>query len=260
MCCIGCCLCGDFAGRGLVSGFSLGYKRAMQQPKNVTPPQDAATAFLREVDEALHQERLLNLWHKSKWFVLAGVIALVLGVAGKEAWQAWSLHKARTLAAQWYTYSELKTDAEREKFLPSLLNNTSGGTKALAIYAEANMQHDAQAKADVYMKLVNDGRQPSWMRDVARLNAALSLLDAKPAEAKAQLEILSQTTYTDIPGPAYAPALELLALLAQQAGDVASAKGYTMKLLQTPGLPADLRQRALQRIGVLGGMAPNQTL
>lgn len=225
----------------------------MKQPKNVTPPTDAASAFLREVDEAMHQERLLAIWHRSKWFILAAVIGLVLAVAGREAWQAWSLHKDRTHAAQWFAYTELKTDAEREKALPELLDDTHGGTRALALYAKANMQHEARARADVFLELAGDTGEPQWLRDIARLNAALALMDQDAASAKAQLELLAQTTYEDVPGPAYAPALELLALLSQQAGDVAAAKGYTLKLLQVPGLPADLRQRAMQRVGVLGG-------
>lgn len=225
--------------------------------KNVTPPTDTTTAFLREVDEALHQERLLAVWHRSKWFILAAVVALVLAVAGREAWDAWSLHKARTHAAQWFAFTELKTDAEREKMLPEILDETRGGTRALALYAKANMQHEANAKAEAYLELANDASEPQWLRDVARLNAALALMGSDAAAAKAQLEMLAQTNYEEIASPAYGPALELLALLSQQAGDVTAARGYTLKLLQVPNLPADMRQRALQRAGVLGG-APVQ--
>lgn len=221
--------------------------------KNVTPPTDTTTAFLREVDEALHQERLLAVWHRSKWFILAAVVALVLAVAGREAWDAWSLHKARTHAAQWFAFTELKTDAEREKMLPEILDETRGGTRALALYAKANMQHEANAKAGAYLELANDASEPQWLRDVARLNAALALMGSDAAAAKAQLEMLAQTNYEEIASPAYGPALELLALLSQQAGDVTAARGYTLKLLQVPNLPADMRQRALQRAGVLGG-------
>ena len=183
-------MCGAFVRRGLPSRSSLRYNESMKQPKNVTPPTDAASAFLREVDEAMHQERLLAIWHRSKWFILAAVIGLVLAVAGLE--------------------------------------------------------------------LAGDSGEPQWLRDIARLNAALALMDQDAPAAKAQLELLAQSNYDDMHGPAYAPALELLALLSQQAGDVAAAKGYTLKLLQVPGLPADLRQRAMQRVGVLGGAPVSQ--
>ncbi len=225
--------------------------------KNVTPSSDTTTAFLREVDEAIQQERLMAVWHQTKWFLLAALIALVLAIAGKEAWQAWSMHKARTHAAQWFAFTELKTEAEREKILPEILADTSGGTRALALYAKATMQHEPKAKAEAYLALADDASEPQWLRDVARLNAAIALMDNNAASAKAQLEMLAQTPYDDLPSPAYGPALELLALLSQQAGDTNAARGYTLKLLQVANLPADMRQRALQRAGVLGG-APVQ--
>lgn len=223
--------------------------------KNVTPAPDTTTAFLREVDAAMQQERLLAVWHTSKWFILGAVVLLVLAVASQQAWLAWRTHQARTLAAQWYAYTELKTDAERQSALPTLLQTTSGGTHALAVYKLAAMQHTGEEKAKAYMQLVNDTSVPQWLRDISRLNAALALLGTKPEEAKAHLEVLAQSNAEQLNGPAYAPALELLALLAQQSGDVASAKGYTKKLLQQPGMPSDMRQRALQRYGALGGEA-----
>ena len=84
-------------------------------------------------------------------------------------------------------------------------------------------------------------------------NAAIALLESNPVEARTQLEMLTQNNSKQLASPAYTPALELLALLSQQAGDVKSARGYTETLLQQPGLPADMRQRALQRYGSLGG-------
>lgn len=230
-------------------------RHAMEAFKNVTPMPDATTAFLKEVDEALQQERLMAIWHRSKWFVLAGVLLLLLAAAAQQTWLAWRQHQARTLAAQWYAYTELQTDSERLKQLPNLLHTTTGGTHSLAVYAQAAMQHTGAEKAKAYMQVVNDTTAPQWLRDLSRLNAAIALVGSNPAEAKTQLEILAQSNVEQLPSPAYAPALELLALIAQQNGDNATAKGYTEKLLQQSGLPADMRQRALQRYGTLGGTA-----
>ena len=223
--------------------------------KNVTPAPDATTAFLREVDEALQQEKLLAVWHNSKWFILAAVILLILSVAGQQVWVWWQQHQARTMADRWYAFSQLKTDSERLHALPAVLHNTTGGTRALGIYKQAAMQHTPEEKAKAYMMLVNDATMPQWLRDFARLNAAIALLESKPAESRTQLEVLTQTNPKKLASPAYAPALELLALMSQQAGDSKAARGYTETLLNQPGLPADMRQRALQRMGSLGGPA-----
>lgn len=220
-------------------------------PKNVTPAPDATTKFLREVDEALQQERLLMVWHKSKWFLLAAVVLLVLSVAGQQAWLAWKDHQARTMANQWYAFSTLNADSARAEKLPEILSTTTGGTHALAVYTQAAMQHTPAEKAKAYQQVVTSKSAPQWLKDLARLNGAIALMESNPAEAKAQLELLAQAKPEELPTPAFAPALELLALMSQQAGDVAAAKGYTEKLLQMPALPSDMRQRALQRLGML---------
>jgi hypothetical protein len=221
--------------------------------KNVTPASDPTTAFLREVDEALQQEKLLAVWHNSKWFILAAVILLILSVAGQQVWVWWQQHQARTMADRWYAFSQLKTDSERLKELPAVLQSTKGGTHALAVYKLAAMQHTPAEKAKAYMQVVNDSSNPQWLRDLSRLNAAIVLLENSPTEARTQLELLAQNNSKQLASPAYAPALELLALLSQQAGDAKSARGYTETLLNLPGLPSDMRQRALQRYGSLGG-------
>ncbi len=224
-------------------------------PKNVTPAPDTATKFLREVDEALQQERLLAVWHNTKWFLLAAVVLLVLAVAGQQAWQSWQEHKSRTMANQWYAFSRINSDSLRTEKLPELLTNTSGGTHALAVYTQAAMQHTPAEKAKAYRQVTNSKSAPQWLKDLARLNIAIAQIEANPAEAKAELELLTQSNGTQIPTPAYAPALELLAIMAQQSGDIVTAKGYTANLLQQDGIPSDMRQRALQRLGMLSGTA-----
>lgn len=224
-------------------------------PKDVTPAPDTATKFLREVDEALQQERLLSVWHTTKWYLLAAVVLLILAVAGQQAWLSWKEHKARTMANQWYAFSRITTDSLRAEKLPEILSSSNGGTHALAVYTQAAMQHTPAEKAKAYRQVTNSKSAPAWLKDLARLNIALALIESNPAEAKAELELLTQSNPTEVASPAYAPALELLALMAQQSGDIATAKGYTEKLLQEEAIPSDLRQRALQRLGMLSGTA-----
>ena len=47
------------------------------------------------------------------------------------------------------------------------------------------------------------------------------------------------------------PALELLAIMAQNQGDVTAARQYTEKLLNIPQLTPDMRQRGERRLAVL---------
>lgn len=215
---------------------------------------DGAAAFLREVDEALQQERLYRFWHTYKWALVGGVLAVLLAVAAWQGWGAWRQHQARTQAANWYALSAISADATRKETLAKFLTNSSGGYRALAAFTQAGMVEVPAEKAKSYALVYNDASQPQWLRDVARLNAAIVLLGADDAAAKSQLELLAQNN-GEAPGPAYAPALELLALQAQRRGDVMAARGYTQKLLEQTQVTPDMRQRALQRMGAYSTLA-----
>lgn len=212
------------------------------------PHHEGTAAFLREVDEAMHQERLLHFWHAYKWMLMGGLLAMLLGVAGWQGWGAWQRHQARTQAANWYAFTELSAEPARREALAKFLGQSSGGYRALAAFTQAGMVTAPAEKAKSYALVYNDGAQPRWLQDVARLNAALALMGSDDAAAKSQLELLTQNA-GETPGPAYAPALELLALQAQKAGDVMAARGYTQRLLEQSQITPDMRQRALQRMG-----------
>jgi hypothetical protein len=214
------------------------------------PRQDPTTTFLREVDEALQQERLLAIWHRYKWLLLAAILGMLLVIAGMQGWQAWQRHQERTLADRWYAYTQLNSDAARHTELNKLLVDSKSGIRALTVYQQADLAKTPAEKDKAYA-LIYNGNFPVWLQDMARLNAAIALLSSNEAAAKSHLEILSQSKDATFLTPAYAPAMELLAMLAQKQGDATTARNYTEKLLQTPGLPADIRQRALMRLGAL---------
>lgn len=221
-------------------------------------PQDHDTvtaAFLKEVDEALQYERMMNLWHRYKWVLLAAVLLLLLGVAGVQAWRAYQAHQARGLAERWHAISQLSAETTRATQLTSFAKSAHGGYKALAVFTQAESAATPAARADAYLKISSDSSQPEWLQNLARFNAALSLLGTDDARAKSQLELLAQEGKQA--GATYAPALEQLAILAQRQGDETAARGYTTRILELPAdtLPPDLRQRARQRLGQLSTLA-----
>lgn len=215
---------------------------------------DGTAAFLREVDEALQQERLLNLWHTYKWMLVGGVLAVLLAVSAWQGWGAWRQHQARTQAANWYALSAISADTTRKEALTKFLTHSTGGYRALAAFTQADATPVPAEKAKSYALVYNDKSLPQWLREVARLNAAIVLLGVDDAAAKSQLEVLTQNN-GETPGPAYAAALELMALQSQRLGDVMAARGYTEKLLNQTQLTPDMRQRALQRMGAYSTLA-----
>ena len=211
--------------------------------------------FMREVDDALQQEKIQYLWHTYRWPIIAAVVLLVAVTAGWQGWKAYRHHQTLSLAEQYYTWSQLDSEDARAKALPELLHESRAGYRALAVFEQAReaARTDPKAADRAYGQVYNDSAQPQWLREVARLNAAMVLLGREDTLAQEHLGILAQVPQNDpaSAGPAYPVALELLTLLAQRQGDVATARGYNQRLLALPQLPADLRQRAQARMGLL---------
>lgn len=231
-------------------------KPSYQPMKVVSPDQnDAAAAFLREVDEALQYERLMNLWHRYKVAIVAGVAVVLLAVAAGQAWQAYKAHQARTLAERWHAVTAITDEANRKVQVGNFAKTSQGGYKALALFTQAQAAQKPADVAAAYRSVAEDKSQAPWLQNLARFNLALTLLGTDDTTAKSQLELLTQegkqTTAT------YAPALEQLSILAQRQGDTLAARGYTEKIVQLDPqtVPPDLRQRALQRLGALSSIA-----
>lgn len=226
-------------------------KAAVVSAAAVAMPLPDAKIFLREVDEAIQQERLLMLWQRWRWWAVGGLVVAVLGAAGWQGWQAWEAHQLRTFAARYATLPENADVAT----LQQLQTRAPGGYGALLAMREAKVVAkevgEPQVQAEVYLKLANNGQQAGWVRDTARLAAAMVLLGVDDAGAKTQLELLAQTSDPAATSPLAAPALEQLALLSQRSNDPAAALAYTRRLLDLPGTPEDLRMRAQLRLGLL---------
>lgn len=223
----------------------------------IAPEHDtAAAAFLKEVDEALQYERLMNIWHTYKYAILAAVLGLLLAVAGLQGWDAYKAHQSRGLAERWYALGQAEADvAHKTMHLSAFEKSAAEGYKALAVFNRAEIAPTPQLKAKAYTSVAGDATQPEWLRNLARFNAAISLLSVDDAAAQSQFELLTQEGKQQT--ATYAPALEQLAILAVRCADATSARGFTEKLLALPSetLPPDLRQRARQRLGLLSTIA-----
>jgi hypothetical protein len=224
-----------------------------QKPAKPATAADPTQAFLREVDDALQQEKLEYVWQTYRLPLMGGVAALVLAVAGWQLWQNSKVSHTAEVANDWYTYQKMSVDNSDAKtaLRQSIEKEGTNGYKALAIFAEAETAPDAKTAEAAYARVYTDNAQPLWLRENARLSAAMRLMGTDNAAAQAHFEKL--VTYADPreASAAAAVALEQLAVIAISKGDAVSARGYTEKLMQIPYLTADLRQRAEKRLGAL---------
>lgn len=216
--------------------------------------------LIREFDEAMKQERLLEVWHRFRWHIIGLVTVVVLAIAGWQGWQAWQLHQARSMAERYYAWTKLP-EKEQQVKLPELLQRSTLGYRALMVFKQAAEQGHGIRGADpvaadrTYALVYGDRAQPQWLREMARLNAAITLLGRNDTLAQEHLSVLAQQPEEAKAGPAYPAALELLAMLAIRQGDTTTANGYLTRMVSLPNLPADSRARARLWLGAYSTLA-----
>jgi hypothetical protein len=214
----------------------------------------AGELLIKEVDEDLRREQYIRLWQAYGKFAIAGILAIVLGVAGHQVWQAWRDKQFEQTAAAFASAEDLlgaDKKSEAEAKLSEIAKSGQAGFAMTAAFRKAELQsaggdaagavasYDAIAKSDA----------PVMFRDLATLKGVLLTLDnADPETLLKKVQPLA-----DAGNPWHYTATELLALLASRRGDKAGAVGYYQKLADDAAAPQDIRARAVDMIAALGG-------
>lgn len=211
--------------------------------------------FIREVDEAVRQDRWLELWRRYGSYVVGAALAVVLGTAVGVGWRAWQqqqkVEEARRYAA---AQQLLRQDrpAEAASAFAALAEEADSGYGVLARLraAEAQAQAGDRAAASVVLdRLASDAETAPVYRSLAELLAAQQQLAAGQAPpSPAELEALAGAE-----GPWRHSALELRALAQMQSGDTVAARQTLDDLLADPLTPPDLARRAAELLAFLGG-------
>jgi hypothetical protein len=158
-----------------------------------------------EVEEELRQERYKALL--KKWGPIVGAVALavVLGVAGNEAWKAWSEGQAEEASERFYAARDALEGGDREGAEAGFAELAEEGPRGYATLAL--MQRAAMAEEDGdferAMQLYDEAVQRSpaaLIRDLARYRSALAgfdVLTADPAQALLARELIGAAALRD---------------------------------------------------------------
>ena len=207
-------------------------------------------SFIDEVNEELARDRLFGLMRRYAWVAVLVVLAAVGGAAFNEWRKAQETARAQAFgdaivaaldgedyAAQAQALSQIDAQGDRAGIL-NLLRAASalqGDDRDAALVALAAVEADATLPASY--------RQIATLKRVIVGGAALPL-----DERQAALTALAA------PGQPFRPlALEQLALLEIERGNLDAAADQARALLEEPDVTPTLRQRVEQLIIVLGG-------
>lgn len=210
--------------------------------------------FIDEVEEELKRERHLALWQKYGRLMVAGALAVVIGVAATVGWRHYQQNR-RTEAGLTYTAAVEAAASGRGDEALAAFGKLSGD--APAGFAElARLQQAAQlarqgneaGAAAVYDAMAKDSSVSEPFRNLALLLHGLATLDrADPAALTERLKPLVAPTsawrYS---------AQELTALLARRRGDEKAAREIFKRLADDATTPPSVRARAAEFLA-LGG-------
>jgi hypothetical protein len=209
-------------------------------------------SFIDEVTEEVRRDRLFAIFRKYGWI---GIL-LVAGIVGGAAYSEWQKASHRASAERF-------GDA-----LMGALDDTDPASRRTALESAADVAEGSADKLALQRLLL--ASDPEENRDASL--AALAAIAADPAVSQIyrDLAVLRQVILagTDmdisarraaldpiaVPGrPFRTLALEQLAYLAVESGDVAAAIKQLQAVSSDQEAPAGLRQRASQMIVALGG-------
>jgi len=223
-------------------------------PDNKAEKQAAQTnVLLREVDEALRQDQLADLWRRHGKAAVAVIVVGLLGLAGYLWWDNHSKDQAGKRGEELVLALDSAAAGNfgaSEKHLGPLAEagGASGAAARLTqagIALEQNRAKDAQA---LFAKVAQDQDAPQPFRDLATIREVSIGFDTmKPEGVVARLKPLA------VPGkPWFGPAGELLGLAYMKQGKNDLAGPLFAQISRDKEAPESLRRRAGQMAGLLG--------
>lgn len=220
------------------------------------PPSDTADeAFLREVDEGLRTERLMNIWRNYGRWIVGAIVAGLLAFAGYLYFQS---RADRTAGNQGEKFDAAvkQLDAGQSKeglaALRDLAANGNEGYAALARLIEAGELAEADDKKPAiakYAAIVADQKLPQPFRDEALIRQTAAEFDQiKPDVVVTRLKAFA------VPGsPWFGSAGEMVAMAYLKQGKRQEAGKLFDQLVKTKEfVPDTVRQRVADMAVSLG--------
>ena len=203
-------------------------------------------SFFREVNEEIRHERAKALWDRYGPAAIVLAVLVVIGTGIFVAWEYWRESSANQSGDQFSQALTLANSGKADEALAAfdaLEKDGYGAYPLLARMRAATVQADkGDFKAAVvgFDEVAADTSIPSVIRDIARLRAALLLVDhGSYADVSSRVETLTNDT-----NPLRHSAREALGLAAWKEGKLTDALKLFEQISSDDGAPRNARQRS----------------
>lgn len=211
--------------------------------------------FIREVDEAVRQDRWMALWNAYGTYVVGAALAVVLGTTAGVGWREWQ-ERSRLAQAERYVQAvrllEEDRPAEAADAFAAIAEDSSDGYAVLARLRLAEARAAAGDEEAGLATLEALSRDDDAGRLYRQLSELMILQKELPELGPARtLERLEPLTRDD--SPWRYSALELKALAELESGEASTARATLNELVRDPAVPAGIGRRAAEMLQALGG-------
>ena len=210
--------------------------------------------IFKEVDEELRRDNAAKLWKKYGRGIVGFCVAVVLAVAGFQAWKAYDLKRRGEQSEQFAEALDLAAAGETGAALSSLgelSDSRGGGYPGLAVFEAARLRAqtgDVDGAIALWDRMARDTDLGPGFQNLAAMLSVLHRFDDGDPEILAQ-----QLDRLAAEGQAFrASAMELQALLALRQGDRRRARELYTLIADDLGAPGALHARAAQILQAIG--------
>ena len=214
---------------------------------------DEHDVLLREIDEDLKQERLFKLWKDYGNYAIAGVVAIVIGVAAFKGWQNYSLALRMEQGESFAAAQEEATKKHSDDALIALQNLTQEAGRGYAMLARFRTaalmgeKGNSSEAANIYATLADNGSIDKVYRELAVVLGALQELNNTERSNKL---IERAKNMAKAEGVWRHNAREIEALAALANGKNTAANAIFKELSNTAGIPQGIRARAREMLSI----------
>jgi hypothetical protein len=210
-------------------------------------------SFVKEVDDELRTDQFKSLWERYGIVLAGAALAVVLGTAAFEGYKYWNAAQASKSGDLFLAALTQAKDQKQDEALKSLAELEKSGTGSYPVLARMRSatvlasKGDAKAAVAVFDAVAADATVDAPVRDMARLRAALLLVDHGTYEDVAKYaELLTSDT-----NAMRHSAREALGLSAWKAGKITEAKAFFQSIVDTEKAPRNLTDRATLMLNVI---------
>jgi len=199
--------------------------------------------IFREVEEEVRQERLQKWWKAYGDYVIAGVSAVAIAVAGYELWKHYQEQQRLKASSQYQSAAQLMLTGQNDlaaQAYAQIAKSAPSGYSHLARMSEADSllaQGKTSEAVAIYDALMKDDK--AGLGEVARIRAAWAQADTM---STAELRTLLAPINDDKSGWRFM-AREILAYRTFRDGKTAEAQKEFEALAKANDAPSSVRQR-----------------